>query len=58
VFKRVKDIRPGDFTQTLGLGLRLKTPIGPVRMDIGFLVANKPAGVSNNHFHFTIGQTF
>jgi outer membrane protein insertion porin family len=58
VFTRVRDIRPGNITETLGFGLRLKTPIGPVRFDMGFLVVNKPAGAPGSHKHFTIGQTF
>lgn len=58
VFSRVRDIKPGNITETLGFGLRLKTPVGPIRFDVGFLVLNKPAGVSGSTKHFTIGQTF
>lgn len=58
VFARVRDIKPGNITETLGFGLRLKTPVGPVKFEMGFLVVNKPAGVSGSHKHFTIGQTF
>ena len=58
VFARVRDIKPGNITQTVGFGLRLKTPIGPVRFDYGFLVLNRPPNVAGSHKHFTIGQTF
>lgn len=58
VFERVRDMKLGNITETVGFGLRLKTPIGPVRFDYGFLVVNKPAGISGSHKHFTIGQTF
>jgi outer membrane protein insertion porin family len=58
VFKRVKDFRIQDLTQTVGFGLRVKTPIGPVRFDLGFLVLNKPAGLPGHQRHFTLGQTF
>ena len=58
VFVRVRDIKPGNITQTVGFGLRLKTPIGPVRFDYGFIVLNKPPNVTSSHKHFTIGQTF
>jgi outer membrane protein insertion porin family len=58
VFRRVRDFKPGGLTQTFGVGLRIKTPIGPVRFDVGFLVFNKPAGISGSHRHITIGQTF
>lgn len=58
VFRRVRDIKPKGLTQTLGFGFRIKTPIGPVRFDLGFLVLNKPDGIDKFHRHFTIGQTF
>jgi outer membrane protein assembly factor BamA len=54
----VRDIKPGGLTQTIGFGFRIKTPIGPVRFDLGWLVFNKPADISGFHRHFTIGQTF
>lgn len=58
VFERVRDMKPGNITETVGFGLRLKTPIGPVRFDYGFLIVNRPDGISRSHKHFTIGQTF
>lgn len=58
VFSRVSDLQFKDLTQTLGFGLRLKTPIGPVRLDVGTLVINRPEGVSRMKVHFSIGQTF
>jgi outer membrane protein insertion porin family len=58
VFQRVRDMKPSNLTQTFGLGVRVKTPVGPVRFDIGFLVFNKPPGYAGYHLHFTIGQTF
>ncbi|HJQ69225.1 MAG TPA: POTRA domain-containing protein [Blastocatellia bacterium] len=58
VFRRVKDFRPQDLTQTIGFGFRVKTPIGPVRLDVGYLVFNKPEGSRTPRFHFSIGQTF
>jgi outer membrane protein insertion porin family len=58
VFSRVRDMKFGNITETVGFGLRLKTPVGPVKFDIGFLILNKPEGVARSHKHFTIGQTF
>ncbi len=58
LFQRVRDIKPSNITETVGFGLRLKTPIGPVRFDLGFLILNRPPNVSSTHRHFTIGQTF
>jgi len=46
-----------DFTHTLGFGLRYKTPVGPVRIDIGHLL-NAPPGVKSLQFFVTLGQSF
>lgn len=58
VFARVRDFRPGRLTQTFGFGFRVKTPVGPIRFDLGWLVWNKPADIAGFHRHFTLGQTF
>ncbi len=41
VFKRVGDIRPGDFRGSAGLGIRYRSPLGPLRMDFGFKLDRK-----------------
>jgi outer membrane protein insertion porin family len=46
-----------DLTHTVGFGLRYKTPVGPVRIDIGHLL-NAPAGVKTLQFFVTLGQAF
>jgi outer membrane protein insertion porin family len=58
VFRRVRDISPSSITETLGFGLRVKTPIGPLRFDVGFLVINRPAGAPRGRGHFSFGQVF
>ena len=58
LFERVRDIKLSNITETVGVGVRFKTPIGPVRFDIGFLVWHRPPNVAGSHKHFTIGQTF
>jgi outer membrane protein insertion porin family len=58
VYRRVKDISPRLTTVSLGIGFRIKTPIGPVRFDIGTLVLNKPQGAPRVKGHFSFGQTF
>lgn len=58
VFRRVRDIRPSNITQTVGFGLRINTPVGPVRFDLGFLVINKPDNVPSFRRHFTLGSSF
>ncbi|MEK6304055.1 MAG: POTRA domain-containing protein [Acidobacteriota bacterium] len=58
VFARVRDMKFGNLTESVGFGFRIKTPIGPVRLEYGVLVANKPAGVKGSHLHFSVGPTF
>jgi len=36
VFARVNSIRLSGFSHTTGLGLRVKTPLGPIRLDYGY----------------------
>ncbi|HWO02398.1 MAG TPA: POTRA domain-containing protein [Blastocatellia bacterium] len=58
VFARVRDMKFSNLTESVGVGIRIKTPIGPVRLEYGVLVWNKPPGVKGSHLHFTIGPTF
>ncbi|HEY2232656.1 MAG TPA: POTRA domain-containing protein [Candidatus Angelobacter sp.] len=46
-----------DVSHTAGFGLRYKTPIGPVRIDIGHLL-NPPPGVKSYQVFITLGQAF
>jgi outer membrane protein assembly factor BamA len=46
-----------DLTHTVGFGLRYKTPVGPVRIDIGYLL-NAPPGVKTPQIFVTLGQAF
>lgn len=66
VFRRVSDFRFGGMTNTVGLGLRINTPLGPVGVDYGFLIdpptfttatggaLRQPRGA----IHIRFGQTF
>lgn len=66
VFSRVSDIDWRQMTNTVGLGIRFNTPIGPVGIDYGYLldppgftdrsggVIRAPRGV----IHIRFGQTF
>ena len=46
-----------EFSNTLGFGLRYKTPIGPVRIDVGHLL-NTPPGLKSYQIFVTLGQAF
>ena len=66
VFRRVHDIRFSNMTNTVGLGLRINTPLGPIGVDYGFLLdppayqvapgsfLRQPRGA----FHIRFGQSF
>ncbi|MGH9802234.1 MAG: BamA/OMP85 family outer membrane protein, partial [Blastocatellia bacterium] len=68
VFRRINDIGWKNMTHTVGAGLRINTPLGPVGVDYGFLL-NPPAyavpGVPGaflrqprGAIHIRFGQTF
>jgi outer membrane protein insertion porin family len=46
-----------NYTNTVGIGLRYKTPVGPVRIDIGHNL-NSPPGIKSTQFFVTLGQAF
>jgi translocation and assembly module TamA len=43
----------GELFASYGVGLRYKTPIGPIRFDVA-----RPVDDSSYQFHFSIGQVF
>ena len=46
-----------NYTNTLGIGLRYATPIGPVRVDLGHNF-NPLSGIKSTQFFITLGQAF
>ncbi|MEP7270586.1 MAG: POTRA domain-containing protein [Acidobacteriota bacterium] len=68
VFLTASRINFGNLTHTAGLGLRIKTPLGPLRVDFGYLVSDpltgsgltssSPIRLRRTQFHFSFGQAF
>jgi outer membrane protein insertion porin family len=62
VFRTVSDIRLQDFSHTLGGGLRIKTPFGPLRADYGYNLNLSSdlmhRGLDRGHFFITVGPPF
>ncbi len=62
VFQDFSHINPPGISHTVGIGLRLKTPLGPLRADYGFNLnlsdELRPLGYTSRHFFFTIGAPF
>ena len=46
-----------NYTNTIGIGLRYSTPVGPVRIDVGRNL-NPVTGISVTQFFITLGQAF
>jgi len=62
VFRTLSDFSLSRFSHTVGAGIRIKTPFGPLRADYGFNL-NLPAelrahGFKTGHFFITIGPPF
>jgi outer membrane protein insertion porin family len=46
-----------NYTNTVGIGLRYATPIGPIRIDVGRNL-NPVSGISATQYYITLGQAF
>jgi outer membrane translocation and assembly module TamA len=57
VFADPESVTFGEVRETIGFGVRYATPIGPLRLDWGYLIDARP-GEDTSRFHFAIGQAF
>jgi outer membrane protein assembly factor BamA len=46
-----------DYTNTIGIGLRYDTPVGPIRIDLGHNL-NPVTGIKSTQFFISLGQAF
>jgi outer membrane translocation and assembly module TamA len=46
-----------NYSNTIGVGLRYATPIGPVRVDLGRNL-NPVPGINPTQYYITLGQAF
>ena len=46
-----------NYSNTVGIGLRYSTPIGPIRIDVGRNL-NPVPGISVMQYYITLGQAF
>lgn len=61
VFRRVTEIDLGSLRPTAGFGVRYKSPIGPIRVDLGFKLDRSRFPDRRERlteFHISIGQAF
>jgi outer membrane protein insertion porin family len=61
VFERVTHFDLGELRGSAGFGIRYRSPIGPVRLDLGFKMDRRESGgqlESRKVLHFSIGQAF
>ena len=57
VYPEARDLDLGALRRSAGLGLRYRTPIGPVRLDWGYVLDHQP-GEPRSRLHLTIGHAF
>jgi outer membrane protein insertion porin family len=62
VFARTTDVDLKELRSAVGFGVRYKSPVGPIRVDLGFKVRRRDIapGVreSPNALHISLGQAF
>ncbi len=57
-WRRNKDYADGDFRSGTGVGIRVKTPIGPLRLDYGYPLSDNYGDKKEGQFYFSVSQGF
>ncbi len=61
VFLRASDIDAADLRTTAGVGIRYRSPLGPLRFDIGFKLDRRAFALGSERravYHLSLGQAF
>ncbi len=61
VFPKASDLDITDLRGSIGTGVRIKSPVGPIRLDVGFKLDRRVIGQKlepGYAIHFSIGQAF
>lgn len=60
VWEKSSDFLSGGFKSSLGLGLRVKTPFGPINLDYGIPLNKEPGetDIGSGKFHFSVSRGF
>lgn len=59
VWPTVEDFGSGDFKSGMGLGLRVKTPVGPINLDYGYPLNDEPGeDGKSGKFYFSVSRGF
>jgi outer membrane protein insertion porin family len=59
VWDKVKDYGTGGLKSGTGFGLRVKTPIGPIKLDYGIPLDTTPTqSKKNGKFYFSVSRGF
>ena len=53
-----QDIDLGNLRQSTGFGVRWYSPLGPIRLENGFIIDPQPGESQNGRWEFTMGQAF
>ncbi|MBN1353866.1 MAG: outer membrane protein assembly factor BamA [Candidatus Omnitrophica bacterium] len=58
VWRRIEDFAQGGYKQGVGIGVRVKTPIGPLKLDWGYPLNDNHDDDKEGQFYFSVSHGF